>query len=1029
MIRRIRPLLKEAFLCSIFLALLLGMITAVPNVPSMGISDIPSESPGISTKESSILPIIADNGNETADNDTAIDYSAPINLTMLLDFLDHVLNITQSLHSNRPGEHLSLIATYQATFIARVLGLDHFKAAVNAERIANLTAEEDLGFRINNETEGASVAGTFGAGNALYMLNATDLVNISGARAFLQSRYNSTTGSFREPGKTGNLLTTYQAVQVDQILEANFITSTRVDHIVSFLEILWKEDGYFLDSNLKEGPFIQTWLAISLLEELNSTKAVQINETQLAGYSELVENWTILNYNEFLANDSLNVQDAVAAAIILQKLNHLDSSSLNITKFVDFIASSQQLETELTSVEGGFAASPTANEDTISLENTFMAVMGLLTIGKMFENLNMTLSTSSKTANTLPHQVIQGDDATIQMTFDLFNSTIPEVDFLNLTIEIDGNDANWTFTEVEYNDQSSYSSSIESSDNWTLGNHTVMIFANLDRVPFISLSNHLFEDYITVNYEIEIQVNTTSYFRPTDGVQLDFQVMNRSATTHESRNVTDSNASIMLQYPIDGKFRNLTNVLWNGSAVPSNDTNVFQLEVDGLTTINFTIPNRVVLGDYTLRIANVSTGQKLRDFAINVYVPLGEFRLLALNDTLNFCTSRNESVLTPGKAFNLTATMKYTRSPLRLPNGSLNASFVMTSTLNDSLSFSIPFEFWKDINETTVYHAVENETVPLRPLMGNYTVAVEFTWNLTGGYSTSSILNPDMPLVYVAGTVIAQNATIISESGNLSSGSVTVFYGEEVNTTFEIAINETSVSLLEDIAVRSFVWNMSGGLVQELAYLNQTNATHPFTATIDPNAPHGAYQIAVQLTLPHNGTVLNVTNFYVQGIDTPLIFQEFQFTLAGTLELLEHSIRYITVSNEENQTAIDEFPLFSASFQVHCNESDEFITGLDIYGELAGEETATFFDVGFSKSEKYYQVRVTIENLPAGQYELKLYTQTAVTADTFIGSIQLDLVETLEPSAEEEEIEWPIIISAVLVLLTLVLLGWNLRLR
>ncbi|MFQ5979775.1 MAG: hypothetical protein ACE5OZ_16720 [Candidatus Heimdallarchaeota archaeon] len=1027
MTQGIKHISKKAFPGAIFLALFLGMITAGANVPGLSLSTKPSGGPESFATESFVLPTVVTNDNETAENETAALLAIPVNLTTILDFLDRLLNRTQSLHSDQPGEHLSLIATYQAAFIARVLGLDHFKDASDTAKIANLTADQDLGFRINNETEVASIAATFGAGNTLYLLNATDLVNSSATARFLRSRYNST-GSFRDLGKTGTLLATYQAVQVDQLLQTAVVNPTMVDPIISFLETLWKP-GYFLDAEVREGPFVQTWVAVSLLEELNKTQAVQLNQTQFADYSAQVNSWLTDNYNDSLTNNTLTIQDAVAAILTLQKLKRLDSAGINMTEFVEFIALSQRSEAEETHFVGGFATSATADEATVSVENSFMAILGLLAIGRVFDNLTMTLSTAFGSGENLPQQVIQGDNETIQLAFQLFNSSIPEVDYLNISAEIDEPNANWTLSEPEYSGLSRYASTIQSSDNWTLENHTVKIFVNLDRIPFISLPDRLFEDYIAVAYEIQVITNSSNFIRPTSGVQMDLQIMNRSVTTHESLNVTASNVSVTLGYPIDGKYRNLTNSVWNGSIVPANDTNVFQLEADGITTINFTIPNRVVLGDYSVRIANVTTNRTLRDFSIQVFVAETQFQLQALNDTLNFCTSKNDTTLVPGKTFNLSATLKYTVEPLRLPNGSLNASFVMTSTVNDSLSFSIPFEFWKDVNETTIYRAGANATVPRRPLMGNFSVRVEFTWNLTAGYITSSVMNPELPFVYVVGTPIAQNATIIAESGNLTSGPVTIFYGEQVNASFEIGINETRTSLLEDTHVRAFLWNMSGGLVEEMTYLNQTNTTHPFTTAIDPNTPRAAYQIGVQLTLPHNGTVLNMTQFYLPGVGTPLIFQEYQFSLDGTLEILESSVQYISVSNEKNQTAIDEFPVFSARFQVHCEESDEFITGLNLYGKLVGEENATFPDVGFSKDERYYQVWIPVEDLPEGEYELELYTHTAVVADTLIGSIVIDLVKTLESPPSEEEFKWPVVTAGLLFLLTLILILWNFRLR
>ncbi|MFW9916975.1 MAG: hypothetical protein ACFFGZ_15315, partial [Candidatus Thorarchaeota archaeon] len=994
MIRRIKPLFKETFLCFIILALLLGMITAIPMVSSRGSSSGLSEPPGTSPSKPLVSPTLLNNGNETAENETVAQYKPPVNLTTMLNFLDDVLNDSQNLHSDQPNEHLSLIATYQATFIARVLGLDHFKDQANIYGIIDLAADQDLGFRINNETASASIAATFGAVNTLYMLNSTDLVNSTAIKSFLQSRYNSTEKRFRDLGTTGALLATYQAVQVDQILQTAVVTSSMVEEIVSFLETLWK-DGYFLDPNLRKDPFIQTWIAVSLLEALNTTKAVLVNGTQLEGYAGQVNSWVIDNYNASLANNSLNLPDAAATLLTLQKLNRLDSSGLNMTEVVEFISSSQQAETENARLEGGFGASPTADETTASIENSFMAVLGLLAIGRVFENLTMALSTTTAVGKILPHQVIQGDNETLYFRFELFNSTTPAVDFLNLSIMIDGTNSNWTLSEPAYFPQSRYSSIIQSSDNWTLGNHTVKVFANLERVPFISLPDHLFEDYITVAYETIATTNMSNYIRPTEAIQMNLQIMNRSAITHESRNVTNTNVNITIRYPIDGKYRNLTNAVWNGSTTPSNDTTAFTLETDGLTTINFTIPNRVVLGDYTVKIANGTTGHPLTKFYVRVYVADTQFQIQALNDTLNFCTSRNDSTLTPGKVFNLTATMKYTVPGLRLPNSALNASFVITSIINASLSFAIPLEFWKDINETTVYRSVENTTVPRRPLMGNFSVQVEFTWNTSTGYIKSPILDYSMPLVWVGGTPIAQNATIIAPSGNLSSGPVTVYYGEHVNSSFELAINETRISLLEDIPVKAYLWNMSGGLVAEMTYLNQTNATHPFTAAIDPNLPHDDYQIAVQLTLPHNGTVLNITHFYRQGAAAPMVFQEFRFTLDGALSILESSIRYITASNEQNQTALDEFPIFSASFQIRCPESGETITGIDMYGELVGQENITFLDVGFSKTEKYYQVWVPVKDLPEGAYELELYTHTAISSNTLVGSVHFELVETL----------------------------------
>ena len=1036
MIRPVKPNMRQAFLCSTLLVLMLGMIAAVPDGSSASLAINQTENLGTTEKDHQMSPTsLSQLTNGAEENETSTSYTVPVNLTTMLAFLDRMFNSSANLHSDQPDVHASLVATYQVAFIARVLGLNHFKAVENAQGIANLTAEQDLGFRINEETEDASIAATFGALNTLYMLDAMDLVNLTGVRNFLGSRYNSTTGTFNDLGRTGPLLDTYRGVQANQYLETSIITSVRVDEIVGYLNSSWSSDGgYFHDSEAKINLFVQNWIAVSLIEELNKTKAVQVNETEFAGYPEQLSNWITTNYNESLENGTLTVSDACAAILTLQKMNRSEVAGINTTQFIEFIVSSQRTETDDVRLEGGFADSPTADNETISVTNSFMAVQGIIAVGRYFENLSMILSTGFGLKEDLPQHVIQGDNETISLSYTLFNSSLPDVDYLKIRLVVDNDEDNliWNISEPEYSSKSTYSSIIYFSSNWSLGNHTVKAFTNLDRIPFVSLTDHVFDEYITVTYDIQVTTNATTYIRPTRGVQMDLRIMNCSATTHEIYNITESDVNITIRYPIDGVYRNLTNALhWNGTAIVENDTRLFPLENDGITTINFSIPNRVALGDYLVRIANVTDDRTLSEFNVRVYVPTLEFQILAFNDTINHCITRNQTTLTPGKEFSLNTTMKYTLTELRMPNGTLNASFVMTSTINDSLSFTIPLEFSEDVNETTIYRTLENQTVPLRPLMGNYSVAVVFTWNISNGYMTSPIENPSMPLVYVGGTPVGLNATITSVVGNLTAGPVTVYYGEEVNASLEIGINESRISLLEDLDVEVFIWNMTGGTIEEMNPQNQTDAMLPFTTLIDPNTPHGDFQIAVQLTLPHNATMVNITQFYLPKSSNPMAASEYRFALAGDLEIPEGSIEYIT-ANEENVTAIDEFPVFAATFRVLCPQSGELITGLDLYGQLVlvGEENVTVSlpDVGFTKEDKYYQVWVRVDDIPIGEYELTLYTHTAIAADTAIGSIPLELVDTIKPPPEEEEIEWPVITAAVLVLLTLVLLVWNLRL-
>ncbi len=946
---------------------------------------------------------------------------------------------TKELFRSRIAGAPNSISTLDFLLITRSLGFetdygiflelyDFFKLRDGLDSLKIEEEEEQFAYvNVINSTQ-ASIAGTFGVLNSYFILGTDFLnqVNRTKVQNFLLAKYDDEVGAFGETMIDLSFETTYQAVELFASFNMN-LTDAQVNQISDYIDSKWT--GQYFDDVQSQGSAIaDSWYACSILNYLGA-----INGTDyLTQYTPHLTAWLQDQQTEegnFEKEGSLEgeiLSQTAYALLTLDLLGTLQMAAVNITQAVDFMSKCQYNDSEHSEYIGGFSNTINGTLGYVRLSNTRLVVQTFYTIG-LFENttkVTVKTTTPQKWGIDKENEIIQGKETDLYVDFDVFNSSSFDRSPSNpshyiVEFEIDGfNQENVTEVGFEIGTNKGYRYTIEAdpSHNWTLGSHSVSGTYKIDDLPLFAPKTFTFTATLNVRLDILIEVNKTTRIKPGETLNISMMFSNVSLTNN-SQSIYMNSSTAFNQVVVQIVTPNSVVTSLPNSDPPPQPGNIYDLASGNTTTINFTIPEDTLLGHWQLNVKN--PGSVIHsEYNMSLRVDDTVY-LTNIEDEFARSLYKNESTLYPGDPINFNFTFEYKETHLFPTNA--NGSVTFISTLNSSITFIadlIPLV-------GNVYKTNSSQKVPSRLILGNFTVMASFTWNLTTGpYEQTKIVNNSLTYrhVHVVGTPIAIDVNCTTGQKTVdTTGNITAYYGEDTNITLKLAIlkKDNNISVLEeDLKLKGGIVHENGALLQIFKFTNISSPYYSLSEIIDPNFAEGNYNFRLFARIEPNNTDFRVNTIRLSSGENITI----NFKLEG--DLVMENLEYIT----GNVTSLDKYHIFLALFQVYCPQADKNVSRINLWGQL--NSTTTNFterlsDIGYSEKGGNYQIWVSLRDLEIDSYNIIIYTKTSKANNTYIGEIDFDLIESLDPGAQPVPAE--AILASAIVIVNLLVLYLNVR--
>ena len=889
--------------------------------------------------------------------------------------------------------------------------------------------------------------------------------------------------AFRDtwPETIPTIRATFDAVFTLLTLHRPEFNATHALQVLNFLKSKFNSSaGLFDDGSQFTNPIVQTWLAIRLIDWLlpminaanltqtpltvddvfNTTTTIQaIRDAQeLTSDSNPRNASSMYGGFSFVDGKEPDVEQTGAALAVLSELGvpltNENKSVINRTAALYFFNRSQFIDTKvslpLNKLFGGFASNPrlanrtVAGDDFrpefINMNNLFWVSLGALVSGWISENLEVTIETSvylNDRSYGMSNYLIQGEISTVNLRFMVGDSQYShgELRLTNLTIPTWNLDHDTEANPNAFPRNATYQFTVlndtDRNYNWSLGLHPVKGEYQIRSLNLIDPLTFNFTSEVYVGYRITlVKFNSTSTanpipttITPNGTLLLEVHVQNRSLFTYRAHNITTGNVTFLLIDPSGETMLNQTHVL---------NATVFR------PVLNYTFANDSLLGTWRLQVlyeynksavgpTDLLLVNKTRDVNVETSIQLLDFGV--------------NGDLYPGSPLNITVSMAY-------PNGfispKVNASLNFKFKESSRSVFSVKLVH---VNATN-FTVAKTERVPQKLIMGSYELSITFTWNTTRKSLITELTNETLMKAAIKGKVVALDAAIINPRqtyGVLDEVKANITIGvllpngtaipvepllelsnasnsQDAENTSSLQANDVLIAFLTNASNLEDVVDVFNTQVIN-ASLNRFNVT----LMLNPNLQNDDYAISFKVKLPTNESFVFIRDVN----DNARSILNLTLTYKASFEAVDFSLRSSDGTPiPENSIAREEgFAVIAFKVQTTDNTAT-FVPNLSLYAILrdANGNNVSVLAVAYVASSSEYQLVFSLLSLESGQYQIDIYTVSAIKPDTKINK------ETFSFAVFEEQqlpIE-PIIQAGVLVTLVIisaVVLYLNYRVR
>lgn len=993
---------------------------------------ITSSSLIVQSKPDSFETETIDNSNRAFsedENSTSDESSIEFDLEQLFNYLNE--QYSDHLFREVSDGYSTSLSTYYGLETLRIFGMDYHKFGSGWEEeedtirnslISILKDSESNGFLLAKQSHNPTVTGSYGVIGSTWLIreyidgirsHALGLLDFLINNSYTEIEPSS--GGFAEINAEASLRTTFEALRILEILKIvaieNFDSTTvfvnttvngfiqnNSEQLISFIEGTWTNNEYFNDSYSSDSLLEQAVYAINALKIINRTVendiwgSLAISDSNLISWIKSLQKTSGGTSGGFGSSEYATVVESSSALELLHNFQALDQ--INIISTVNFIYSSQFLQKENISYRledfsdfGGFSPNNLTHSEEginrlVSIKNSYYAAKALLISGDLINSTTLDLTTSHASINTgadKSNLIIQGMLATIDLRFVMYNFRT------HGSLEVETFIDDWEFIYDSYLEQDSAfigknaTYNVQMNENetelfdWSLGNHTVIVNLAI-RNQFMMVEPELqINSTVFVSYETLVNLNIAP-LKPGDSVNITVLFRNRTMIDREVNNITFGNLSMDITSP-----DLLKESIYENSEINTTD-------VTNLVTYHF--ENTSLLGKYILNIGYSSQ-----------HISFTYIFIFELEDTVEFYDYSVSDILYPGSSADLNISLKYTNGDIS-PN--LNASLIFTSNKTLENEFTLNLKYIED----NIYSS-RNEIIPTKLLWGYYNITIRLSWNRTAGIISQNIRNTSFPVVTIGGIPAIKNISLKTDYRNnvqVKDNGTTIYYGESINLSFNIAIEAPTVSALiknESVQLICLILDANGTeTIQELSY-NQDNESFTIYGRLNSNIPSDSYIMRLKLWSEWNSSFI-----YFQDPTNSSKPFEIDLNIEGS-----YSIEEIMFYNEHDESgtpiyALDETLVFSVSFKVN-NVIDGLtipVTDLSLYGELFKSKNEEFQESLPSAlistdrdGNRYYNFSIPL-GMKAGQYKIRIFTTLSISTDYQIGDLgDFKVVNTLHP--------------------------------
>ncbi|MFX0171559.1 MAG: hypothetical protein ACFE9L_06545 [Candidatus Hodarchaeota archaeon] len=967
----------------------------------------------------------------------------------LFNYIKSLFNEEQGIFSEIPNGYETSIATYEALSILRFFGLDYYQFGSKWQEMEDKIRDKLLidlrdesgsgGFKLTTEAGFASLKGTFGVVTSLRVMNEQKLLErtIDLLDFVYNKTFNKNEMGFKEIGQDFSIQATFHALTIldliRQIVIENFIdpykpvNKTVIEFMVNysvgifnFLESYWVDNSHFYSESPYRSPIEDTWFAlksIELLEKYGNILGISFSKA-LADYEVPVKNWlkshiktSGVTKGGFGTYQYATVNETGKSYAIFNLFNATDE--LDHSETINFINSSQFLKREnrtyLASESvhfGGFGPNNITYEikeenKRVNIHDSYFAALTLLLSGDIFSSIDHSFETSYSKYNPGINRsdfLIQGEIAEIEQYFTLYNykshgslDLVSTVDTWNLThpdyTEINDNflgKSNATYiVKLENDSQASY--------NWTLGSHHISNLISIRNLPVIRSPISYINSTLFIGFATKVDFNQTS-IKPGDNVTTTIYYQNRSVLEYSTQNITIGSISV--------------------NRTSSNDQNEVLLDLEpidlSIKAVSFLMnfSKQALLGTWQLTLVFNQS-----DFKLVTTIPI------EVSDTVTLYNISKTPEYYPGEPMNLNVSMKYTNGQF---TPKANASIVFMTNYSQNEVFSLRLE-----HSSGNMYSLNNQVCPTRFLYGFYNISIRLTWNVSSGYKTDSIHNESLPLIHIKGipTLITTSFSTDHRTNLILLENNQIFYGETINLTYTVGFGSSSKTNMLDgfnITIRSgLVNNTRPDSFIQLFQTKQSNNTFYTSGLINPNLPNSTFGTRFLIQSDWNNSFVNLRN----QLDITTI-AAYNITLNGDFVITD--VTYIASEESDGlyAYALDTASVVSISFQVSNKELNNIsVSNLNLYGILdiqgkAGQLNQSLPSITSAihqNETSYYQLSFPPTGLKPGNYEISIFTWTAIKPYLLIGQLEpgFKIVKTFNPRPIIQVHEMLILISGL----------------
>lgn len=940
------------------------------------------------------------------------------------------------------------IATYEALSVLRFFGLDYYqfgsdwedKEVSLADNLLNLRDEASGGFYLGSDPEAhiLSLEGTFGVTTSLWIMNELPLklkpITPKLLDFVINTTFDSEKLSFREYGEVNcSIKATFQALTILDLIRNVVIIPELIDedktplvnktvlnfmanysvNIFEFLENSWENNSYFFSHNPFQTKIEDTWYAlqsIKILEKFSTLLGTSLPKN-LIDYQENVLDWlkslqkiTGSTKGGFGTSEYATVKETGVAYTIFSLFNKIEEIQDIHSDTISFIYSSQFLKRENRTYRsselvhiGGFGPNNltynfSEKSKQVNIHATYYAALTLLLSGDIFHSIELSLETTHFQEITQEYPdslnktnyIIQGKSATLEQYFQIFD--YKSHGSLELTTFVD----DWNLTHPDYteNNPNFYGKSnalyfvdleqdLQADFNWTLGPHKLVNMISIRNLPIFEPQIYFSNSTLFVGYDKKI-VFSSQEIKPGDGINTTIFYQNRSVPDLSIQNITDGTVSAILESP------NEKNSTWF-ELEPINTT-------IGAIPFMWNVPDQALLGTWTL-----TTTFNQSNFEITF---IDQIEVI---DTVILDNMSTMPQYYPGKEINLNVSLEYTNGNF---TANANASVVFTSNETQSEVFNLTLQHLQGNTYTT-----RGSFCPTRFLYGFYNVSVRLFWNSSVKLTADSVSNASFPVVSIGGIPTISNASYKTDYRPLREleDKNLLYYGETIN--FSLVVGFKSNTIIYNVTDEEIV--IKGGftnITQPSSYIqlfqtSYSNETLFLSVLTNNNLPNTTYGTRFQILSEWNNSFVYLRNPIALGR-----YVAYNFSLVGTFKIEDITYLSTEMSNELYCYALDTTSVISISFKIFNNElkdQDIPVPNLNLYGILdiqtksgtLNQSLPSITSAIDQNGTAIYFLSIPSSNLDPNDYEILVYTWSAISSHLFIGQLSpgFKIIKTFSP--------------------------------